>query len=68
MWYARPRVMLTYEQQRITQENTKSKIFFKIFDRYCCGDPTQISHKQRTFRIVNYRKKVKISCAAVSCG
>jgi hypothetical protein len=53
--------MLTREQWRITEENTKNKMIFTIFYRYFCGDPTQFSHKQCTFRIVHYRKKVKIS-------
>ena len=43
-------------------------MIFTIFDRYFCGDPTQFSRKQCTFRIVHYRKKVKISFAAVSFG
>ena len=68
MWYARPCVMLTDEQQRIIEENTENKMIFTIFDQYFCGDPAQFSHKQRTFRIVHYRKKVKISFTAVSFG
>jgi hypothetical protein len=60
--------MLIREQWRITEEDKKNKMIFTIFDRYFCGDPTQFSHKQCTFRIVHYRKKVKISFDAAYFG